>query len=133
MKDWHAEAKRLRAEGLTYREIGERLGKPLSTVTSAVYWQREHYRGECIGCGGPTSRPGVPRCWSCWAAAQHERIEPRTQQIVAWWAEGLSLREIGERLGWTRVRVSEEVRRLREKGYSLPYRYTMRAGKRVAG
>ena len=37
MHVWHAEAKGLRTgEGLTYREIGERLSRPLSTVAQAI-------------------------------------------------------------------------------------------------
>ena len=82
--EWHAEAKRLRAEGLVWREIGERLGKPMSTVRAAVdprqrrrayknAWHREHYRGVCETCGGPTSWQHTPRCWSCEVERRREQ------------------------------------------------------------
>lgn len=56
----------------------------------------------------------------------------RGRQIVGWWAEGLSYRQIGERLGWSRQQAGREVSHLRELGYDLPYRYRMKDGKRVA-
>jgi len=133
--EWHAEAKQLRAEGLMYREIAERLGRPLSTVQDAVTggnarrraakraWEREHYRGTCERCGGLTGkRHREHLCWSCWIAQEQERVHPRAEQIVAWWAEGLALAEIRERLGWSKGHLSMEMHRLRAKGYDLPYR-----------
>jgi len=119
-----------------YREIAERMGKPRSTVQAAVTdlnarrraakraWEREHYKGTCERCGGPTGKRHRERlCWSCWVEQEQERVRLRAEQIVAWWAEGLTLREIGERLGWSKGHLSMEMHRLRGKGYDLPYRY----------
>jgi DNA-binding CsgD family transcriptional regulator len=133
--EWHDEAKRLRAEGLMLKEIGARLGRPVQTVHAAVTeenarrraykeaWRREHYRGTCERCGGPTERRRVRLCRPCWVAQEKERVHPRAEQIVAWWAEGRTLAEIGERLGWSKGHLSMEMHRLRAKGYDLPFRY----------
>jgi DNA-binding CsgD family transcriptional regulator len=133
--EWHAEAKRLRAEGLVWREIAERLGRPRSTVHAAVTninarrraykraWDRENYRGTCERCGGVTAHRNRGRlCRACADVRRAEPVHARAEQIVAWWAEGLKLREIGERLGWSKNRANVEVVHLRAKGYDLPYR-----------
>jgi IS30 family transposase len=132
--EWHDEAKRLRAEGLVWREISERLGRPLSTVQAAVTeesaerraykraWDRAH-PGTCGRCGGPSGPRHLQRlCRPCWLAQEQERVHPRAERIVAWWAEGLTLAEIGERLGWSKNHANVEVVCLRAKGYDLPYR-----------
>jgi DNA-binding CsgD family transcriptional regulator len=134
--EWHAEAKRLRAEGLMLKEIDQRLGKPLSTVQAAVTdmnarrrvvkqaWEREHYRGTCGRCGGATGKRHRERlCWSCDLERRAEPVHARAEWIVAWWAEGRTLAEIGERLGWSRGHLSKEMDRLRAKGYDLPSRH----------
>lgn len=55
MADWHAEARRLRAEGLTLREIGERFGVTIEAARLATNdaarekqktYQRERYRSD---------------------------------------------------------------------------------------
>ncbi len=133
--EWHAEAKRLRAEGLMLKEIAERLGRPRSTVHAAVTdinarrraykraWDREHYRGTCERCGGLTAhRHRVRLCWPCDLERRAESVHPRATRIVAWWAEGRTLAEIGERLGWSRNHLGNEMHALRAKGYDLPYR-----------
>lgn len=78
----HDEARKLRAEGLTYTEIGKRLGVTHAavrrvcddSVREAMYrdslaWQRS---GTCVECGEPcapvshpTNRSGIERCRSC--------------------------------------------------------------------
>jgi len=134
--EWHAEAKRLRAEGLMPKEVSARLGRPLSTVQDAVTgqaarrrafkqaWEREHYKGTCERCGGATGkRRRVRLCWPCWVAQRREPVHARAERIVAWWTEGLTYPEIGERLGWSKDHVSVEMHRLRAKGYDLPFRY----------
>ncbi len=134
--EWHAEAKRLRAEGLMLKEITERLGRPRSTVHAAVteenvrrraykrVWDREHYRGTCERCGGLTGKRHRERlCRPCWVEQEREPVHARAERIVAWWAEGLALAEIRERLGWSKGHLSMEMHRLRAKGYDLPFRY----------
>jgi DNA-binding CsgD family transcriptional regulator len=137
--EWHAEAKRLRAEGLTWREISERMGKPRTTVQAAVTggqrnalrrayrraWDRAHYRGTCEHCEGPVGRQRRDRerlCRLCWVEQERRRVHARAERIVAWWAEGRTLAEIGKRLGWSQGYVGAEMHRLRAKGYDLPYR-----------
>jgi DNA-binding CsgD family transcriptional regulator len=132
--EWHAQAKRLRAEGLTYREIGEHLMRPRSTVEAAVSesnarrraykrtWDREHPETcrRCGGLKGPGHRERL--CRPCWLTQEQERMQPRAERIVAWWAEGRTLAEIGAHLGWSKGHVTNHLHRLRAKGYDLPYR-----------
>lgn len=73
-----AEAQRLRAEGRTYREIGEALGVAKNTAAEWITdpdrskWRarRESYAGACIDCGAPTDGSSGPvraaeRCREC--------------------------------------------------------------------
>ena len=133
--EWHAEAKRLRAEGLMLKEIAERLGKPRSTVHAAVTgdnarrraakqaWEDEHYRGTCERCGGRTPKRNQGRiCWPCELERRAEPVHARAERIVAWWAEGLTGSQIAGLLGWSVRHLRSEIHRLRAKGYDLPYR-----------
>jgi DNA-binding CsgD family transcriptional regulator len=91
-----AEAVRLRAQGLTYRAIGERLSVNCRTahewVTDPDGARRDQrkasYCGECIVCGGPTNPSNVHRL------AAHDWI---VEQLQA----GASTREIADALGIT--------------------------------
>lgn len=60
------------------------------------------------------------RCQLCRREDRHERAE----RIERWWAEGLTLRQIAAKLEWTTNHAGVEVRKLREMGYDLPFRYT---------
>lgn len=71
-------------------------------------------------------------CGSCRAVVEAERVAERARQIEAWWSDGLTLREIAERLGWSIGHLKVELFRLREDGYDLPYRYAMQDGQRIA-
>lgn len=53
-----------------------------------------------------------------------QRKRDRAHQIEAWWAEGLTFRQIAARLGWSIDHFSAEINRLRREGYNLPYRRT---------
>ena len=133
--EWHAEAKRLRAEGLMLKEIGARFGKSTQAVSAAVTgenarrraykraWEREHYRGTCERCGGLTGKRHRHRlCWSCNLERRAEPVHARAERIVAWWAEGLTGSQIAGLLGWSVRHLRSEIHRLRAKGYDLPYR-----------
>jgi transposase len=138
-----AEAKRLKAEGLRHREIAERFGCTTSAVTkmlnpNVTEWnRRDSARPErkaakaqwnrdnpprCPECGRPKGNH-TKLCQDCWDAHESERLHARATRIVDWWAEGLSLREIGARLGWTANHVQVQIHKLRAAGYPLPYRY----------
>lgn len=152
MADHDQAALSLRAEGLTYREIGERLG-----ITTKQAWRacnreycaaeekrrraykREHENGRrapCPSCGGlmqagsavPSHRPSL--CRSCYSAIEAERIAERDREIEALWAAGASMNQIADLFGWSPEYVSVEIDRARSRGADLPYRY--RTGKRNA-
>lgn len=92
-------------------------------------WEREN-RAKCPDCGQPmgagsrcpSARP--ERCTVCDNARRVERVGLRGREIEAWWAEGLTMSEIAEKLGWTVNHLCSEFVRLRKKGFHLPYRYT---------
>lgn len=140
-----ARAGELRAQGLTYAEIGARLGVDKSAVWKWLHQERaaewrlrddpdrtrrrawEHSakgRGTCARCGrlkGFSSYKNL-HCHRCRVELDAERVDARGQLIVAMWAEDRSRREIAAQLGWTTNHVSVEVDRLRKKGYDLPKR-----------
>ena len=83
-------------------------------------YRREH-TGVCIRCGDPMGigvHDGV--CKPCEAAAVHAR----RARVCGWWRDGLTLRQIAGRLGWTPNHLRAEVNRMRAAGYDLPYRRT---------
>jgi transcriptional regulator with XRE-family HTH domain len=123
-------ARELRAKGLTYQKIADRL-----EVTRGAVWKwlhpekvREWDRREnakpgrkiakrahadacrrgCADCGDLLSAgsdyPSAPEryCTTCHRTREAERVGERARQIEAWWAEGLSLREIEDRLDWSK-------------------------------
>lgn len=142
-----AKARKLRAQRLTYSEIADRLGVPLSTVhrwinpeRTAPYrngravdperarlvdriYNRTH-RAECPSCGGEMDR-GTGRKGGICATCRADEVDRRARQIERWWAEGLTLNEIADALGWSAGHVKHEFHLLREKGYDLPYRYSL--------
>lgn len=98
-------------------------------------WDAAH-RKPCDECGKPTKKPpgrnAARLCWECHVAEKNERTAERGHEIEAWWAEGLTIREIAERLDTTPGFIGVEINRLRLKGFDLPYRYKTYNGKRVA-
>lgn len=140
-------ARELRAQGLTYAETADYLGGSISTVyrwlnpeRTAPYrngraidperaraYDREYRRNlriNCPQCAGPM-KPESTLCQPC----HEDEVDRRARQIERWWAEGLTMAGICERLGWTMGHLAVEFHRLREKGYDLPYRYV--EGKRA--
>ena len=142
------EATRLRAEGLPFRQIAERIGV---ATTTAVRWLNPDYaersraisrawkdrnreanrardnvrnrdlRGTCGRCDGPMgiACPEDGTCTSCRSALRHERC----LHIVEMWAEGKTYPQICAELGWTKGTLAVEFDRMRGQGYDLPYRY----------
>lgn len=150
-----ARAKELRAEGMTYGKIAAKVGSSYATVyrwlnpdyiekqrQASREWKarnkkhcakydkeyKESHRGECSQCGGEMDRyydGGV--CSSC----RFDNRDRRARKIERWWAEGLSIREIADRLAWSEGSLSREMGHLRRMDYDLPYRYRVKGGKRV--
>lgn len=139
----------LRAEGLKYREIAALLGESTSTVHRRCNRERDRalqkiqrkkhaaqrreydlryrheHRAVCPKCGyvyapGSGTKRGAAKhvdftnCSGC--------AEQRRQNIVRWWAEGLTMAEISNRLGWRGPHLNVEMVRMRRDGYDLPYR-----------
>jgi hypothetical protein len=140
-----ARAQRLRDEGLLLREIAEEMGlsgtraawrlvnpervheQELARNAYKRQWEKEAPRGNCEDCGDElgidSARRGHRTCRTCYELRRAEVVDERARRIVEWWAEGLTLKEIATKLGWTLGHIAQEFDRLREKGYDLPYRY----------
>jgi transposase len=142
-----AKAKRLRELGLSYEEVGRRLGvtggcvqkwlKPEAAKRWAANdrtpernarkraWENDHDRPLCA-CGNRMGvgahRKGYFRCKECRRAADAERTAIRGREIVAMWAAGMTMREIQARYGWTKGHLAQQLHRLRAKGFDLPKR-----------
>lgn len=56
-------------------------------------------------------------------AAKDRSFELRVM-VEAMWADGLTMREIGELMGWSKRSAAVRVSNLRSRGYDLPYRRT---------
>lgn len=139
-----AEARELRAQGLTHREIGERFGVTGGCVTKwlnprAREWARKTNaaartkkrewerawmrsaagRGTCVECGEPrgvgTAKKGDGLCVSCIA----KRVQRRREEIARRWDAGESARQIAAALSTTRGTIAEEIRRMRAGGWEL--------------
>lgn len=146
--EWHERARQLAAAGHGTAEIARRLGvtppavwKALNPERAREIYRRDNARPErvvakrraanaarvlCEDCGRSLS-PGSlwrshHRCHPCWRVrVRAERLE-RGRRIEAMWLEGLSLREIAERFGWTVNHLGVEIVWLRGQGLDLPYR-----------
>lgn len=145
-----AEAQKLYEAGEVYRQIGEHFGVTPATVWRWLHpeavkainrrdnarrgpekreWE-DRNRASCEDCGGPlamgSSNPShmgpSGKCSKCWRLSEAERIDSCSRRIEAWWHQGLTLREIAERLGKKPEAMSVEINRLRKRGYRLPYR-----------
>jgi transposase len=137
-------ARELRAAGWKYRQIADRLGISTSTAYAWVNpervapyrngraidpkrtraYDREYsrtHRAACPQCGGEMSRTTERSGGKC-AACHADDLDRRRRQIEGWWSAGLPMPEIAANLGWQRSHLSVEMHRMREQGYSLPYR-----------
>lgn len=133
----------LRAKGLTYRQIAERMGESYAKVWKRCNRQRERattrtykkahrnelkaynqryaleHRGTCRQCKGPM---GVRRDGLCIQCIR-EAAEQKARATERLWAEGKTLAEIQQALGLPSLNaVKTHVRRCRDAGYDLPRR-----------
>jgi len=142
-----ARAQALRAEGLAYPEIGERMGESKQKA-----WQRcnrertneqtraykdrnreairaygrayeEANRHPCQQCGQLIGRHRTT-CMACISAERDRKL----RRLVRLWADGVTLPEIQAEMGWTKGHLAVEMDRARADGYDLPYRHKKRAG-----
>jgi DNA-binding CsgD family transcriptional regulator len=148
--EWHIEARDLHAQGLSYREIAERLGYTHSAVWRACHPDRTRemtYRSNRVPgrqeaknahdrehrplceCGAPMRRRAT-RCMTCQRAAEAALKD----QVVALWAVGKTSREIADAIGWTPKATAAWISQLRAAGYDLPHRrpHMIEYGRRVA-
>lgn len=143
-----AEAQRLRDEGLTYREIADRLGynhaesvrrllhpdmaRELARRDNAKRsgakraWEREHDRGTCpcgaVMCVG-AARKGYVLCRDCHDEVVAVGQAMRDERIAELWAQGRTLREIASELDSTPSSIGVALCRMRTNGWDLPYRH----------
>lgn len=93
------------------------------------------HRASCIDCGETLSQgsswasKGYERCVPCRKTFEHERFMRQAREVEQWWADGMTLAEIGRRLGWASAQVNGGcsvgafIAKARSHGLSLPYRY----------
>jgi hypothetical protein len=136
-----AEAQRLRAEGLIYREIGERMGVARSTVggyfadpdRSKLKARKAVHGQPCVDCGARTSYGAEsrhvpePRCGRCGHEEQklrkREVRDARRREIERRWLAGESLLQIAAALDTTLNSIAVTLAEMRaEGGYNVPYR-----------
>lgn len=88
-------------------------------------------RGQCA-CGSRCAR-GLSRCQVCTRRAKREARDQRWREIQRLWGEGLTLEELARATGYSSVAsMGATMKRMREDGWELPYRYAMESGRRVA-
>lgn len=86
-------------------------------------------RASCAECGRPLSAGSANHydrpfklCTDCSATARRAKMAARDRQFEEWWAAGLTLQDIADRMGWSREHVGMEFDRARTRGADLPYR-----------
>lgn len=87
-------------------------------------------RGTCTTCGDPMGvgvrDDGV--CTRCKRIAK----EQKWHRVQVMFLDGVPVRIIAERMGWSLGMIAVEMNRMRSEGWNLPYRYKMDGNKRVA-
>lgn len=148
-----AEAERLQdEEKLSKAEIAERMGVATKTIyrwlvpgyrekdlATSRDWKRrnkdrtkeydkrnhEEARVPCPSCEKPME-PDASLCQACRSRVREQRAE----LLERWWAEGILVKEIARRLGWSEGYAGVEIVTLRKAGRNFPYRYKGWAEKR---
>ncbi len=86
----------------------------------------DHARTKCADCGvdchSGSSYRGVARCRGCYVESLKREKAERDDLIVSLWNQGLSLAQIGERLGTTVGSIGVSINELRHAGRHVPYR-----------
>ena len=113
MSAWHSEARRLSAQGMTVRQIAQRLGKSRGGVQYALQPEKDSKR-PCPKCGAPRSRN-----WTQCDACRHAEWQAHRERVERMWAEGFSVPEICAATGMKTFPTTA----YRDKGWNLPYRY----------
>lgn len=108
------EARRLRSQGLTARQIAEHLGANESTV-------RNWYLGQTCRCGAPLDGSKGVKSTEC-IACMNEATRGRDQQILVRWNEGLGASDIGEMFDLTQGQVCRIADRRRGEGWAFERR-----------
>lgn len=132
----------LRDEGLLMREIGERLGLSVKTISDYLNdpggkrcrARKESYRGACVDCGAATNGSNgrgsnaPKRCQACSnvvsAERKREEFAGYRRMVEEMWAEGMTGRQMADALGWTARNPNRYISDLRSRGYNLPHRRT---------
>lgn len=111
--DRAAEAARLRAQGLVYREIAERMGISRSYAAALICdpdgsgdrARKDSYRGECERCGASTNgsngRHAPKLCNDCFQT----RYAERNETLIEMWEAGVPVSRIAATLGMTHTAV----------------------------
>lgn len=155
-----AKAKKLKAKGLSNREVAERLGVTTSAVTKWLnpntklwnqrqnasperkaakrQWADENDRPLCAECGfergaGQQRKNPDGLCRACRNDRLRSQHLARCHRIEYLWNLGRTLGEIAEDLGSTPGSISVSMVHMRaEGGWDLPYRYAVQDGRRIA-
>lgn len=126
----------LRQQGLTWREIGERLEMPLKRAWNIAHpetvarhnrarnarkreWEREQ-AGNCADCGRPLATPRASRCEPCTREASRAAADERAERMIELRKQGLSNIQIGEREGVSRWAVATVLSRAKLAGIDVP-------------
>lgn len=100
----------LAGQGLTYRDIGDTLGATTSTIAAILAELRE--AGVDIPERAPGAGPDGPTITTI----------RRRERIADLYKRGTPIAGIAERLGTTPGHVKQQIQRMRDEGWDLPYR-----------
>lgn len=154
--EWVIAARVLLERGISYKEIGELLGKTRQTIYNRVNIEkrrvyhrrtnakRRQYkrewenakkadpanRGRCTECGGLMGI-GCPYdgiCKDCQPKGMSDELKAKGHRVETLWNEGLAMQEIADQVGLTKGSLGGFMDLWRAEGFKLPYRYTKYKG-----
>lgn len=132
----YPEIKRLREDGVVFREIGQRFGLATSTVfdyfsdpTGNAAKARKvasdaSLKRQCPKCDGPMgpARSGSQTCHPCYAREVRAGHQCRIEDVAEMYRSGMSQRAIARELGYGENSVPPEISIARRMGL-IGYRY----------